>query len=48
MHGQEALMQMPIADFRKVVIGLLLAPFLVNIKLMPIDVAERKIREWRV
>jgi antitoxin component of RelBE/YafQ-DinJ toxin-antitoxin module len=42
----ETLLQTPISDFRKNAIGLILAPYLINIKKMPYDVAFQTLQNW--
>lgn len=42
----ETLLQTPISDFRKNAIGLILAPYLINIKKMPYDVAFQTLQYW--
>jgi len=42
----ETLLQTPIDDYRKNAIGLILAPYLINIKKLPYDKASVTIRDW--
>lgn len=42
----ERLLQIPIGDFRKTAVNLILAPYLVNIRRMPVDAANDLIVEW--
>lgn len=42
----ETLLQTPIDDYRKNAIGLILAPYLINIKKSPYDEASVTIRDW--
>jgi hypothetical protein len=42
----ETLLQTPLDDYRKNAIGVILAPYLVNIKKLPYDSASTIIRDW--
>jgi hypothetical protein len=42
----EVLLQTPVDDYRKNAIGLILAPYLINIKKLPYDAASNIIRDW--
>jgi hypothetical protein len=42
----ETLLQTPVDDYRKNAVGLILAPYLINIKKLPYGVASTIIRDW--
>jgi len=42
----ETLLQTPVSDFRKNAIGLILAPYLINIRKMSYDEAFQKLKDW--
>jgi hypothetical protein len=42
----ETLLQTPVVDYRKNAIGLILAPYLINIKKLPYESASLIIRDW--
>lgn len=42
----EILLETPIDDYRKNAVALILAPYLINIRRLPYDVAYEKIKEW--
>jgi hypothetical protein len=42
----ETLLQTPVSDFRKNAIGLIIAPYLINIRKMPYDAALQTLQNW--
>jgi hypothetical protein len=42
----ETLLQTPVDDYRKNAVGLILAPYLINIKKLPYDAASTIIKDW--
>jgi hypothetical protein len=42
----ETLLQTPVVDYRKNAIGLILAPYLINIKKLPYDNASATLKDW--
>ncbi len=46
VHWIEILLETPIDDYRKNTVGLILAPYLINIKGLPYDAAYEKIKHW--
>jgi hypothetical protein len=42
----ETLLQTPVVDYRKNAIGLILAPYLINIKKLPYDIASATLKDW--
>jgi hypothetical protein len=42
----ETLLETPLDDYRKIAIGLILAPYLINIKKFPYDSASTTLRDW--
>lgn len=46
VHWIEILLETPIDDYRKNTVGLILAPYLINIRGLPYDAAYEKIKDW--
>ena len=46
VHWIEILLETPIDDYRKNTVGLILAPYLINIRDLPYDAAYEKIKDW--
>ncbi|MGA8844295.1 MAG: DNA primase noncatalytic subunit PriX [Nitrososphaeraceae archaeon] len=46
VHWIEILLETPIDDYRKNTVGLILAPYLINIRGLPYDAACEKIKDW--